>query len=172
MKTIPHNIAAVPLAAPYTREGGAGAASGLRGKVAIVTGAASGLGRRIVAALAEQGALVVATDIRHSVHELARPRRILALAADAADEVGARQAAALALAQFGRLDILVNTAVGVLDKSLLDTSVGEWDDLMELNARGYFVQAREALRRMTGPGAIVNVLPPGGRGGGAAPSCN
>ena len=130
----------------------------LEGKVAIVTGAARGIGRATALLLAERGATVVATDLSEAVHELA-DEGFATLAGDVAVEGTARRAVALAIQRFGGLDILVNNAGRTLNKPLLDTSTADWDAVMAVNARGNFLHAREAVRVMLGRGggAIVNV---------------
>ncbi len=132
---------------------------GLSGKVAIVTGAAGDIGRAAVALLAAHGMRVVAEDIRPSVQELDASDRVVSLIGDAADEKTAIRAVQLALERFGQLDVLVNNAGRTLNKPLLETTVEDWDLILAVNARGYFVHAREAVRAMlpSGGGSIVNV---------------
>jgi NAD(P)-dependent dehydrogenase (short-subunit alcohol dehydrogenase family) len=125
--------------------------------VAIVTGAAGGLGREMVRLLHEGGAAVVAEDIDPAVEELAG-ERIAALQGDVAQAETARRAVELAVERFGGLDVLVNNAARFLLKPILDTTDEEWDGLMSSNVRGAFVHCREALPAlMDGGGAIVNV---------------
>lgn len=130
----------------------------LAGKVAIVTGAARGIGQATARLLAERGARIVATDLNESVHDLATDT-IATLTGDVSTEEMARQTVALAIERFGSLDILINNAGRTLNKPLLDTSVDDWDTIMAVNARGDFLHAREAVRAMKdrGGGAIVNV---------------
>lgn len=133
-------------------------ASSLEGRVAIVTGAARGIGRATAELLLARGARVVASDRLPAVQELAG-ESCAALVGDVADEDVSRRTVALAAARFGRLDILVNNAGRTLNKPLMETSAGEWDAVMATNARGAFLHAREAVRAMVGAGggAIVNV---------------
>lgn len=130
----------------------------LEGQVAVVTGAARGIGRATVAMLRSRGARIVASDILEAVHRLAGDD-IAALAGDVADEDVARRTIALATERFGRLDILVSNAGRTLDRPLTETSVEEWDAVMATNARGAFLHMREAVRVMAdaGGGAIVQV---------------
>ncbi|MGY2737198.1 NAD(P)-dependent dehydrogenase (short-subunit alcohol dehydrogenase family) [Sphingomonas sp. UYP23] len=130
----------------------------LAGKVAIVTGAARGIGHATALLLAERGAIIVATDLSEAVHELAGDR-IATLTGDVSVEDTAKRTVALAVERFGGLDILVNNAGRTLNKALLDTSVDDWNAIMAVNARGDFLHAREAVRAMMvrGGGAIVNV---------------
>ena len=132
---------------------------GLSGKVAIVTGAAGDIGRKTVELLVAHGVHIVAEDLSPSVKDLEHAGKVASLRADASKEDSAKTAVALALERFGAVDILVNNAGKTLNKAMLDTSAEEWDDLMAINARGYFLHAREAIRTMLprGGGAIVNV---------------
>jgi NAD(P)-dependent dehydrogenase (short-subunit alcohol dehydrogenase family) len=144
---------------PSSNRGGA-ADDGLDGLVAIVTGAASGLGHEIVERLGRAGAKVVAEDIAPTVSELeTRDGGVAALCADVALASTAEAAVALALERFGKLDVLINNAGRVAFKSLLDTSDEDWDALMATNARGPFVHCRAALPQLerSSDGAIVNV---------------
>jgi NAD(P)-dependent dehydrogenase (short-subunit alcohol dehydrogenase family) len=131
----------------------------LEGRVAIVTGAAGGVGRATVELLHRRGARVVAEDIKDSVAELEIDGEIVAITGDVSQEATARAAVDAAMARFGRLDILVNNAARIINRTVAETSVEEWDQILAINARGMFVHAREALRAMVpaGRGAIVNV---------------
>jgi NAD(P)-dependent dehydrogenase (short-subunit alcohol dehydrogenase family) len=130
----------------------------LGGKVAIVTGAARGIGAATVALLRARGARIVASDINDAVVNLAQDD-IATLTGDVADEETARSTVALAMERFGRLDILVNNAGRTMNKPLIDMNVADWDGIMSVNARGNFLQSREAIRTMIagGSGVIVNV---------------
>lgn len=130
----------------------------LQGKIAVVTGAARGIGRATALLLAERGASIVATDLNEAVHDLAGDG-IATLTGDVSTEDTAKRTVALALERFGALDILVNNAGRTLNKSLLDTSIDDWNTIMAVNARGDFLHAREAVRAMLnrGGGTIVNV---------------
>ncbi len=132
---------------------------GLAGKVAIVTGAAGDIGRSTVNLLLAHGVNIVAEDVKPSVSELEQDARVTAFVGDLCEEETARRAVALAVERFGTLDILVNNAGRHLNKSTLDMSVTDWDNVLNTNARGTFLHAREALRVMVerGEGAIVNV---------------
>jgi len=131
----------------------------LTGQVAVVTGAARGIGRASADLLRARGARIVASDRSPSVEELAADD-VATIVGDVADEDLARRTMQLALDRFGGLDILVNNAGRTLNESLTDTTVADWDAILTTNARGNFVQAREAVRVMTGrgtPGAVVSV---------------
>ena len=130
----------------------------LTGKVAVVTGAARGIGLATADLLRARGARVVATDLLDAV-EGQEDDRTATLVGDAADEEVARATVQLATDRFGRLDILVNNAGRTLNKLLTDTSVEEFDAILATNARGNFVHARAAFPAMreTGGGAIVSI---------------
>ena len=131
----------------------------LDGKVAVVTGAARGIGRATVDLLRLRGARIVASDLSDAVRAL-NSADVATVTGDVADEDVAKQTMAIATERFGRLDILVNNAGRTLNKPLLETSVAEWDAILTTNARGNFVHSREAVRVMAanGGGAIVSVV--------------
>ncbi|MEV5711046.1 glucose 1-dehydrogenase [Actinoallomurus sp. NPDC052274] len=133
----------------------------LTGRVAVVTGAARGIGRATAVLLRERGARLVVTDRSEAVEELAAsdPGNVAALVGDVADEELARSTMRLATDRFGRLDILVNNAGRTLNKPITQTTVEDFEGILRVNARGNFVQAREAFRVMEagGGGAIVSV---------------
>jgi NAD(P)-dependent dehydrogenase (short-subunit alcohol dehydrogenase family) len=127
------------------------------GKVAIVTGAASGVGREVTRLLAGRGAAVVAVDISPSVQEL-RSDTVMPLEGDVADAATAERAVEAAVSGRGRLDVLVNNAAEIVWKPVVDTSEAEWDRVMAVNVRSIFLQCRAAIPVMTNGagGAIVN----------------
>jgi NAD(P)-dependent dehydrogenase (short-subunit alcohol dehydrogenase family) len=127
-------------------------------QIALVTGAARGIGKATAQMLHARGALVVATDIREVVHELASDG-IVTLTGDIAEEDTARKSVALALETFGGVDILVNNAGRTMNRPLIEMSARDWDEIMAVNARGTFLHAREAVRTMIARkgGVIVNV---------------
>jgi NAD(P)-dependent dehydrogenase (short-subunit alcohol dehydrogenase family) len=137
-----------------------GGPDGLEGAVAIVTGAAGGLGRAIVASLHAAGALVVAEDIAPAVAELeSEDGTIVSVRGDVAVAATAEEAVSVAQSRFGGLDVLVNNAGRIAFLSLGDTSDEEWDSMMASNARGPFVHCRAALPLLerSSSAAIVNV---------------
>ncbi|MDQ0132101.1 NAD(P)-dependent dehydrogenase (short-subunit alcohol dehydrogenase family) [Neorhizobium galegae] len=130
----------------------------LEKQVALVTGAARGIGRATALTLQSRGACVVATDISETVHEL-RAQDILTLAGDIAEEETAIRSVGLVTERFGAIDILVNNAGRTMNRALTDMSVADWDRIMSVNARGTFLHCREAVKAMLAGqgGVIVNV---------------
>lgn len=131
----------------------------LAGKVALVTGAAGDIGRCTIERLRRQGCRVLAADAKPSVEALRQPGYVECIQGDLRLEEAAQRAVTTALAQFGTLDILVNNAGRHLQRPALETSIADWDEILDTNARGTFLHCREALKVMTarGSGAIVNV---------------
>ncbi len=133
----------------------------LSGRVAVVTGAARGIGHATATLLRDRGARLVVTDRSPAVQDFAAgdPDGVTALVGDVADEDFARSTMRTATDRFGRLDILINNAGRTLNKPITETSVEDFEGIMRVNARGNFVQAREAFRVMeaSGGGAIVSI---------------
>jgi NAD(P)-dependent dehydrogenase (short-subunit alcohol dehydrogenase family) len=131
--------------------------AGFDGKVAIVTGAASGVGRETTRLLSEAGASVVAVDVAPAIHELAAAN-VAPLEGDASLADTAAGAVRTARERFGRLDVLVNNAAQIIYKGILDTDEAEWDRLLAVNVRSVFHHCRAAIPVMQeqGGGAIVN----------------
>ncbi|GAA3529842.1 SDR family NAD(P)-dependent oxidoreductase [Nonomuraea rosea] len=129
------------------------------GKVAIVTGAARGVGKETVRLLHRRGARVVALDQRQEVKELpVEFPGVHSFLDDVTDEAAAQRAVRAAVEVFGGLDILVSNAGRSLNKPITETTAQDWDAVMAVNARGSFFFAREAFRAMRerGGGAIVS----------------
>lgn len=139
-------------------DNGTGMPAELAGTVAIVTGAASGIGRAVVELFVERGAMVVAEDRDAAVKEL-ESTSIAPLVADVTQETSAGRAVELAMERFGRLDVLVNNAGVIINKTVAEMTLDDWNSILAVNATGAFLHSREAIRAMSPQrsGAIVNV---------------
>lgn len=127
--------------------------SDLTGKVALVTGAAQGIGASVVAALAADGAQVIGADINlQGDTPAARFVRT-----DVSDEASVDQLFATIAAEEGRLDFVINAAGILKEKPLLETSAEEFDRTININLRGSFLVAKGAARMMVpaGQGRII-----------------
>lgn len=140
----------------------------LEGRVAIVTGAARGLGRAFGLALAEAGASLAAADIdlagaRETAEMIAATGgQALAVAVDVSDEAATRRMVDATLERWGRIDILVNNAAlygGLERKPFGEIAVAEWDRVMAVNLRGPWLCARATVPHMRarGSGKIINI---------------
>ncbi len=125
---------------------GAGAGR-LGGKVALITGAASGIGRATAALFHGQGAKVVATDRNQAALAGLGPDADLVLAQDVTDEARWREVVAAVVAAFGRLDILVNSAgIGVLG-NIETATLADWRKVNAVNVEGTFWAAAKRCER-------------------------
>jgi NAD(P)-dependent dehydrogenase (short-subunit alcohol dehydrogenase family) len=134
----------------------------LSGKVALVTGAARGIGRAIALRLAAGGAAVAVADLdeagaRKVAGELGGGRA-LALAGDVSVEREANALVDRTVAELGGLDVLVNNAGIWVIKPLEETTPDEWDRQQATNLRGVYLLCRRAIPALRrGPGCIVNI---------------
>jgi NAD(P)-dependent dehydrogenase (short-subunit alcohol dehydrogenase family) len=136
----------------------------LSGRVAFVTGAAGGIGRAIVARLAENGAAIAVADVdaEGARRVAASLPKAIACTVDIRDEAAIDRAVADTIDAFGRLDVLVNNAgVNTLAHRVdIDAfPVGEWHRIVGVDLDGLFLVSRSALRPMLerGGGRIVNI---------------
>ena len=137
----------------------------LEGKVALITGGATGIGAATARRFVAEGAAVGIADVREDegrrlAGELtAGGARACFVKLDVASEADWTAAIDAVVAQFGLLDVLVNNA-GIYSRRLLvDTSAADWDRMMEVNAKGVFLGARAVIdaMRAAGGGSIVNL---------------
>ena len=134
----------------------------LQNKVAVVTGAASGIGAAIARRFHEQGALVVAADISGQQDQIAAElgERCLAVQVDVSVSQEVQEMLASAYSHFGGLDVLCNNA-GIEGSLALtaDFDEDEFDRIMAINCRGVFLGMRHAIAIMqkSGGGSIINI---------------
>ena len=141
----------------------------LSGKVAIVTGAAKGLGRAFCLGLAREGARIMAVT-RKDLDNLEQTVRMIRslggeaemIQADVAQEGDTRAMAQETLKKFGRLDILLNNAAiydGIKRKPFFEIDLAEWDLVMNVNVKGAFLATRAVFPFMKeqGYGKIINL---------------
>lgn len=136
----------------------------LEGKVAVITGAASGIGRGTARRLAEAGAAVLVLDINEAggqdtVREIIDAGGKAAfLRCDVRVEADCRRAAEEAAARFGRIDILFNNAGVAIRKTALDLEEGEWDLVLDVMLKGAYMLTRQVVPHMIkgGGGSIIN----------------
>ncbi|WP_395758124.1 bifunctional aldolase/short-chain dehydrogenase [Streptomyces althioticus] len=126
-------------------------------RVALVTGAGSGIGKAIARRLAAEGACVVVADLNGEnaarvAEELGGPDKAVAVTVDVTDEEQIAAAFKAAVLAFGGVDLVVNNAGISISKPLLETSAKDWDHQHAIMARGSFLVSREAARVMTAQG--------------------
>lgn len=130
-------------------------ASGLAGKVAVVTGAASGIGQAISRALIEEGAAVAALDIA----PVAAAAGLTPYTVDVRDAAAVEAALARAEREIGPVELCANVAGVLATGTIVDSTDGDWDRVFDVNARGVLNVSRAAARLMIPRrhGAIVTV---------------
>jgi NAD(P)-dependent dehydrogenase (short-subunit alcohol dehydrogenase family) len=136
----------------------------LAGKIAVITGGASGIGRATAELFAAEGASVAIVD--RDAEALADtasalpPERTLTLHGDVADEATVEAHTEAVLARFGRIDALFTAAGRSAGHGVVETPFAEWEEILRINLTGSFLWARAAARHMRargGGGAIVLV---------------
>jgi NAD(P)-dependent dehydrogenase (short-subunit alcohol dehydrogenase family) len=132
-------------------------------RVAVITGAARGIGRRVAAALADQGYALALIDLREPLETLAaaheRGVEALAVVGDVSRETDVTAFARMAAERFGRVDALVNNAGVSFIKAAEDTAPGEWRRVLDVNLTGPFLLCRSfgPMMLAQGAGSIVNI---------------
>src|SRR5918997_1701386 len=145
---------------------GTGATPGLgrlRGKSAVVTGAAKGIGRATAELFAREGALLVMTDVDEAGLEELRERltgesvEVETVGGDVSVPEDARRMVGAAVERFGRIDILVANAGVIPLSTIVDATPEDWDNVMNVDGRGMFLTCKYAIEEMlkTGGGSIV-----------------
>ena len=137
----------------------------LKEKVALVTGAAQGIGRAIVLLLAQKGADIIVSDINlekaeETTKEIeAIGRRTMAIRADVANTNDVERMVEAILERFGQIDILVNNAGIAKDKLILRMTEEDWDAVLNVNLKGTFNCTKAVVRHMSKQrrGKIVNI---------------
>jgi NAD(P)-dependent dehydrogenase (short-subunit alcohol dehydrogenase family) len=136
----------------------------LAGKVGIITGAASGIGRASALLFAREGARVVTVDrnaagVDETVAQIcAHGGQALAVHADVSVEADVERMVSATLSAYGRLDVLFNNAAIQVFGRVPETSVADWRQIMDTNLMGYFLGCKYAIPAMIrqGGGSIVN----------------
>ncbi len=135
----------------------------LEGKVAIITGSASGIGKQIAWRYAREGAKVVIADLalpaaQATVKELeAAGHTALAVAMNVTDEAAVEQGVAAVMAQYGRIDVLVSNAGIQIVHPLEEFPFSEWKKLLSIHLDGAFLTTRACLKHMyaAGSGSVI-----------------
>ena len=125
----------------------------LAGRIALVTGAASGLGKATALRLAAEGACVVVADrdlagAQTVASEIGNSDKAIGISMDVTDEAAISAAVAATNLAFGGVDIVINNAGISISKSLVETSANDWDLQHDIMARGSFLVSRESTKAM------------------------
>ena len=143
--------------------------TGLAGKVALITGAGSGIGRAAAGSFAAAGARVGITDIDSealaATASLLPEDATVSVPGDIVDPATMDALTAAAMARFGRVDALLNNVGILIMKSLLDTTPADFDRLMHVNCLSYLLAMQSVvphMRRSTDGGSVINVSSVGG----------
>ena len=134
-----------------------------REEVAVVTGAARGIGRRVALVLAEEGFRIAANDLEapeSTLEELSSAgAETLSIPGDVSDEEAVRGMVGAVMDEFGRVDVLVNNAGISAIVPAEETTLEEWNRTLAVNLTGPFLMCREFARMMLerGSGSVINV---------------
>ena len=126
----------------------------LDGKVCLVTGAASGIGKRIAEVYAQAGGRVVIADLKHEAAEATAAEireaggDALAVAMDVTDEAQVVDGVAEAIAEYGKIDVLVSNAGIQIVNKVTDFSLADWRKMLAIHLDGAFLTTRECMKDM------------------------
>ena len=142
----------------------------LAGQTALVTGGSKGIGRAICLALAKEGANIIIasrneSEIKETMDKLKEMgSKSLAIQADVRSEEDVRRLISMTIDKCGRLDILINNAGVAYKKKLEDTTLEEYDQIMDTNLKGVFLCTKYAIPyiRESNNGKIINISSVGG----------
>ena len=148
----------------------------LRNKIAIITGAGKGIGKETALDFAREGAdLVLISRTLNDLEKISKQVqkynvKTLCMTIDIASETEVKKMVDNTLSTFGRIDILVANAGIHLRKTIIETSVADWDEMMEINLRGTFLCCREVVKVMIGQdhGKIIIISSESGKKGSAS----
>ncbi len=137
----------------------------MKGKVAIVTGAASGIGKASARLFAGEGAKVVLSDCQTSLGEETTQTirtdggEAVFIRADVTVSKDTQEMVQFALDNYGQLDVLLNNAGIELYRPLVETEEEDWDQILAVNVKGIYLCSKHAIPRMaeTGGGSIINI---------------
>ncbi len=149
----------------------------LQDKIVLVTGAGAGIGKAIALAMAHEGASVACADIdraaaeRTAAEAAGNTRRAIAIEADCGEVASIETMVARAVAELGRLDVIVNNAGVTRYAEIMDLREADWDWIHRVNAKGVFFCLQRAAREMIAQygrdgsgGRIINIASISGRG--------
>ena len=146
----------------------------MQGRIAIITGAARGIGKIIAETLAKRGADIIIADLRAeqaaaTAQEIAAAtgRKTLALSVDVSKTESARELVEKAIAEFGRVDILVNNAGVTRDNLIMRMEEADWDLVIDINLKGAWNCSKAVIRQMMKQryGRIVSIASVSGLAG-------
>jgi NAD(P)-dependent dehydrogenase (short-subunit alcohol dehydrogenase family) len=147
----------------------------LAGKVAVITGGASGIGRATALLFAREGASIIVADLKPDagnrvIEEIVQSGgRAIFETADVTRAADCRRVAEAAIREFGRIDILFNNAGIIRRATVLDLKEDDWDRVMAVNVKAIYLLSREVIPHMqkAGGGTIINTASGWGLTGGA-----
>lgn len=140
----------------------------LQDKIAVITGAAAGIGKAVAYKFASEGATVVIADIKDCNETVKAIEgidgKVLAIKVDVSKETDVKKLVEFTVHTYGRLDIMVNNAGIFIAKPVTEVTEEEWDRVMGINTKGVFLGSKYAAAEMLkkGSGVIINIASRGG----------